>query len=57
MNTETLTQTSTLVNTNNHIKVGKKKLVSGKSMCISEGHGGAGLACGPASAHCIHSKS
>ena len=27
MNTETLTQTSTLVNTNNHIKVGKKKLV------------------------------
>ena len=32
---------------------------SGKSMCISEGHGGAGdlLACGPASAHCIHSKS
>ena len=29
----------------------------GKSMCISEGHGGAGLACGPASAHCIHSKS
>jgi hypothetical protein len=31
--------------------------VSGKSKCISEGHGGAGLACGPASAHCIHSKS
>ena len=25
-------------------------------MCISEGHGGAGLACGPASAHCILSK-
>ena len=31
--------------------------VCGKSKCISEGHGGAGLACGPASAHCIHSKS
>ena len=30
---------------------------TGKSMCISEGHGGAGLACGPASAHCILSKS
>ena len=29
----------------------------GKSKCISEGHGGAGLACGPASAHCIHRKS
>ena len=26
---------------------------SGKSRCISEGHGGAGLACGPASAHYI----
>ena len=26
-------------------------------MCISEGHGGAGLACGPASAHCILSTS
>ena len=34
-------------------------IIIGKSMCISEGHGGAGdlLACGPASAHCIHSKS
>ena len=30
--------------------------VCGKSMCISEGHGGAGLACGPASAHCILSR-
>ena len=29
---------------------------TGKSMCISEGHGGAGLACGPASAHCILSS-
>ena len=25
----------------------------GKSMCISEVHGGAGLGCGPASAHYI----
>ena len=30
--------------------------IDGKSMCISEGHGGAGLACGPASAHCILSR-
>ena len=27
--------------------------VLGKSMCISEVHGGAGLGCGPASAHYI----
>ena len=33
------------------------EMVIGKSKCISEGHCGAGLACGPASAHCIHSKS
>ena len=35
----------------------KQIVIPGKSKCISEGHGGAGLACGPASAHCIHSKS
>ena len=29
------------------------KLQTGKSMCISEVHGGAGLGCGPASAHYI----
>ena len=28
-------------------------MVIGKSMCISEVHGGAGLGCGPASAHYI----
>ena len=36
------------------LNINQKK--SGKSKCISEGHGGAGLACGPASAHCIHSS-
>ena len=30
-----------------------KPMQTGKSMCISEVHGGAGLGCGPASAHYI----
>ena len=39
------------------LDISSTKILLGKSMCISEGHGGAGLACGPASAHCILSKS